>query len=103
MPPRSRERKRKSRRVPRPLAPATPREGRLDHVARSAIFQGFMPLLRGIAVTLRPHQWVKNSFVAAPLVFAKRLHDDRSVWLALAAGVEAFHRRGVRKVGSRDS
>jgi cardiolipin synthase len=25
------------------------------------------------------------------------------VWLALAAGVEAFHRRGVRKVGSRDS
>jgi 4-hydroxybenzoate polyprenyltransferase len=30
---------------------------------------------RALLVTLRPHQWVKNLFVAAPLVFAKKLTD----------------------------
>lgn len=39
--------------------------------------------------TLRPHQWVKNLFVAAPLVFAKRLTDvDAALTTALA--VAAF-------------
>ena len=32
-------------------------------------------MLRAAVVTLRPHQWVKNLFVAAPLVFAKHLGD----------------------------
>lgn len=32
-------------------------------------------MLRAALVTLRPHQWVKNLFVAAPLVFAKHLGD----------------------------
>ena len=38
--------------------------------------------------TLRPHQWVKNLFVAAPLVFAKHLVDEGYLWragLAVAA------------------
>lgn len=34
---------------------------------------------------MRPHQWVKNSFVLAPLVFAQRLDDPDSLVRALAA------------------
>ena len=30
---------------------------------------------RALIRTLRPHQWVKNVFVAAALVFAQRLTD----------------------------
>jgi decaprenyl-phosphate phosphoribosyltransferase len=39
--------------------------------------------------TLRPHQWVKNLFVAAPLFFALRLLDPDSV-LRTAAAVALF-------------
>jgi decaprenyl-phosphate phosphoribosyltransferase len=39
--------------------------------------------------TLRPHQWVKNLFVAAPLVFARRL-DDPSYLGRSALAVLAF-------------
>ncbi len=39
--------------------------------------------------TLRPHQWVKNLFVAAPLVFAKHLVDQGYLWRATVA-VAAF-------------
>lgn len=38
---------------------------------------------------LRPHQWVKNAFVAAPLVFAHRLNDAASA-MRTAAAVVAF-------------
>jgi decaprenyl-phosphate phosphoribosyltransferase len=44
---------------------------------------------RGLVQTLRPHQWVKNLFVAAPLVFAKQL-TDTSMVLRAAAAVAAF-------------
>ena len=43
------------------------------------------PILR----TLRPHQWVKNLFVAAPLVFAKHLLDAAYVLQTIVA-VAAF-------------
>jgi 4-hydroxybenzoate polyprenyltransferase len=33
----------------------------------------------------RPRQWVKNLFIAAPLVFSKHLADARPFWRALAA------------------
>jgi decaprenyl-phosphate phosphoribosyltransferase len=39
--------------------------------------------------TLRPRQWVKNLFVAAPLVFSKNL-DDPEMVLRTAAAVLAF-------------
>ena len=32
-------------------------------------------MLAGLLRTMRPHQWVKNLFVIAPLVFAKELFD----------------------------
>ena len=32
-------------------------------------------MLKAIIKSVRPHQWVKNVFVAAPLVFARRIED----------------------------
>jgi decaprenyl-phosphate phosphoribosyltransferase len=42
-------------------------------------------MLWSILKSLRPHQWVKNVFVAAPVVFAKRIDDPPSVLRAAAA------------------
>lgn len=36
-------------------------------------------MIAALVKTLRPHQWVKNLFVAAPLVFARRLEDGHDV------------------------
>jgi 4-hydroxybenzoate polyprenyltransferase len=41
--------------------------------------------MRALFEACRPRQWVKNLFVAAPLVFAKRLNDPRTSLRALAA------------------
>ncbi|MBV9945539.1 MAG: UbiA prenyltransferase family protein [Myxococcales bacterium] len=40
-------------------------------------------LVRGLVKTLRPHQWVKNLFVLAPIVFSKDLVVQTSVGPAL--------------------
>lgn len=42
-------------------------------------------MIRAVVKTLRPHQWVKNLFVAAPLVFAKHLADGEFVLRAIVA------------------
>ena len=42
-------------------------------------------MLWSILKAVRPHQWVKNLFVAAPVVFAKRLGDPSSALRAAAA------------------
>ncbi|MBL9013824.1 MAG: decaprenyl-phosphate phosphoribosyltransferase [Myxococcales bacterium] len=39
----------------------------------------------GLLRTLRPHQWVKNVFVAAPLVFAQHLTEVPYLWRTGAA------------------
>ena len=41
-------------------------------------------MLRGLLRTMRPHQWVKNVFVLAPVVFAQELFDTQKVLGALA-------------------
>ncbi len=41
--------------------------------------------LRGVVKTIRPHQWVKNVFVLAPVVFAKEIFDPLLLWRAGAA------------------
>ncbi len=46
-------------------------------------------MLVALIKTLRPHQWVKNVFVAAPLVFARRLGDSHDV-IREAIAVLAF-------------
>lgn len=46
-------------------------------------------MFRALVKTLRPQQWVKNLFVAAPLFFALRLFDPSSV-LRTAAAVALF-------------
>jgi len=46
-------------------------------------------MLLGIVRTLRPHQWVKNVFVAAPLVFSRHLGEP-AVTLRAAAAMLVF-------------
>lgn len=48
-----------------------------------------MTIVRAALKTMRPHQWVKNLFVGAPLVFAKHLIDAHYVVRA-ALAVAAF-------------
>lgn len=48
-----------------------------------------MSPVRAAIKTLRPHQWVKNLFVAAPLVFAKHL-VDHGYLVRAALAVAAF-------------
>lgn len=66
-----------------------------------------MMSVRAIVVTLRPHQWVKNSFVVAPLVFSKHLFDTgyalrtlgaTLAFCALSGAVYAFN--DLRDVGT---
>lgn len=42
-------------------------------------------VLLGLLRTMRPHQWVKNLFVVAPLFFAREVFDASRVQLTLAA------------------
>lgn len=42
-------------------------------------------VLLGLLRTMRPHQWVKNLFVVAPLFFAREVFDTSRVQLTLAA------------------
>jgi decaprenyl-phosphate phosphoribosyltransferase len=42
-------------------------------------------MIRAAVKSMRPHQWVKNVFVAAPLVFARLVGDPRAVARTLAA------------------
>ena len=45
--------------------------------------------LRSLLVVIRPHQWVKNLFVLAPLLFGRRLTDPAALFDA-ALGFAAF-------------
>ena len=60
-----------------PPEPGTsvPRDGSVAH------------LLAGLVLTIRPHQWVKNVFVLAPVVFAKEIFSIFLITRAVAAFV----------------
>lgn len=47
--------------------------------------QSLLWRIRGMIRTVRPHQWVKNSFVLAPVVFAKHLTHPSIIKSALGA------------------
>jgi len=52
------------------------------------VYSGDHPLLwrlGGLLRTLRPHQWVKNVFVLAPVVFAKEIFDSTLLLRAASA------------------
>ncbi len=57
---------------PVPLLPESPRGSTLWRV-------------RGVIRTMRPSQWVKNTFVLAPIVFAKQLVDPKLIISAVGA------------------
>lgn len=42
-------------------------------------------MLKGLLKTMRPHQWVKNLFVVAPLIFAQGLENPQLVMRSVAA------------------
>jgi decaprenyl-phosphate phosphoribosyltransferase len=42
-------------------------------------------MISALIKAARPHQWIKNAFVAAPLVFALRINDVSSVLRSIAA------------------
>jgi len=46
-------------------------------------------MVKGLLRTMRPHQWVKNLFVLAPVVFAQELFDTEKV-LGAGAGFVCF-------------
>ncbi|HMI87434.1 MAG TPA: decaprenyl-phosphate phosphoribosyltransferase [Polyangiaceae bacterium] len=64
----------------------TPEPSTASPVALASMPPGPLRLVRGIVRTVRPHQWMKNVFVLAPLVFAKELFD----WELLVRGGGAF-------------
>ena len=74
--------------------PAAVRVGSCSPVRRSwvsavAVVELVTDAALGLVRTLRPQQWVKNVFVAAPLVFAQHLTEPAYLWRT-AAAVLAF-------------
>jgi hypothetical protein len=47
--------------------------------------EGLLWRIGGVVRTVRPHQWVKNVFVLAPVVFAKEIFDATLLRNATAA------------------
>jgi len=78
------------------IRPAVESPKSVDDVSREALAdvdsmrpasgEGVLWRVRGVIRMMRPHQWVKNVFVLAPVVFAKEIFDP----LLLARAASAF-------------
>jgi 4-hydroxybenzoate polyprenyltransferase len=69
-----------------PPPPSTDTPAVSGPVALASLPAGPIRLVRGMVRTVRPHQWMKNVFVLAPVVFAKELFD----WELLVRAGGAF-------------
>jgi 4-hydroxybenzoate polyprenyltransferase len=58
-----------------PVESPSPPRGALSSAPAPAEGSGWLWRLGGVIRTIRPHQWVKNVFVLAPVVFAKEIFD----------------------------
>jgi len=74
------------KRAPNSDPPPSPDTPAPSAVALAATPPGPIRLVRGMVRTVRPHQWMKNVFVLAPVVFAKELFD----WELLVRAGGAF-------------
>jgi decaprenyl-phosphate phosphoribosyltransferase len=65
---------------------ATYRQERsMPSTSKGLLLPGVRYRIWGLVKTARPHQWVKNLFVAAPLVFAQQMHDANALTRTLVA------------------
>jgi len=44
-------------------------------------------MIKNILILLRPHQWVKNAFIAAPMFFAFQITYDNIIKISLGIGI----------------
>ncbi|MEQ1762821.1 MAG: decaprenyl-phosphate phosphoribosyltransferase [Pyrinomonadaceae bacterium] len=51
----------------------------------SGLTLGKPGLLRLLLAAMRPHQWAKNLFIFAPLLFGRKLTDPAAIWQTLIA------------------
>jgi decaprenyl-phosphate phosphoribosyltransferase len=80
------------------LMPARPLRSRyLSGVSLQVGLEPSQASLRGLVQTLRPHQWVKNLFVLAPMFFHKDvfIHRPEGPFLNLVVTGRAFAATGV--------
>jgi 4-hydroxybenzoate polyprenyltransferase len=84
--------------TPAPLTPPSSHPGQPTSSPISVVPAAEPPgLMHGLIQTMRPHQWVKNGFVVAPMFFHKDvfIHTAQGPWLNLTVTGQALAATGV--------